>query len=412
MKNKIISVMMALMLGIGAFPVTALANAGGNVSTETIVVTDETDETDETYGDVEAEDGVADMQESIEVSVSEDGTMTYSYGGWTWTVGTGDYETAATQDGEESAETVIIEESTDETEASESDNNTALTGTVVGINSYLNLRSGAGTDYKVIGKLTNGTEVEVIGEENGWYEVVIPEMTGYVYSDYLEVVETVTEEEELDSMDEMFLLTLFSLLLQSGDTGEETSEALTPDGNLTLVDDIDTGTDEDAGKQFITVTTRSGNYFYLIIDRDDEGEETVHFLNQVDEADLLSLMDEEDVEEYEASLAANEEEAETEATTELVDEGVAETEVSEKENGNSLIALVSVLLLVVVLVAGVGFFAYTKVKSKKAEEEKPDPDADYDDDGGYDDYPDEYEDEQEAYYSDEDGSDFEDDGSM
>jgi len=39
---------------------------------------------------------------------------------------------------------------------------------VININTYLNLRSGAGTDYNVIGKLTNGTEVEIIGEENGW----------------------------------------------------------------------------------------------------------------------------------------------------------------------------------------------------------------------------------------------------
>lgn len=62
--------------------------------------------------------------------------------------------------------------------------------------------------------------------------------------------------------------------------------ALTPEGNLTLVDDID-----DSGKQFITVVTRSGNYFYIIIDHADDGENTVHFLNQVDEADLMALME-------------------------------------------------------------------------------------------------------------------------
>ena len=69
---------------------------------------------------------------------------------------------------------------------------------------------------------------------------------------------------------------------------EEPMEALTPDGNLTIVDD--NGSATGAGKQFITLVSKNGNYFYLIIDRDDEGEQTVHFLNQVDEADLLSLM--------------------------------------------------------------------------------------------------------------------------
>ena len=66
---------------------------------------------------------------------------------------------------------------------------------------------------------------------------------------------------------------------------------LTPDGNMTLVDDIEGEATGD--KQFITVVSKNGNYFYIIIDRAGDGENTVHFLNQVDEADLLALIEEE-----------------------------------------------------------------------------------------------------------------------
>ena len=72
--------------------------------------------------------------------------------------------------------------------------------------------------------------------------------------------------------------------------GEPSSgSALTPEGNMSLSDDINSATSDE--KQFITVTTKNGNYFYLIIDRADDGENTVHFLNQVDEADLLALIE-------------------------------------------------------------------------------------------------------------------------
>lgn len=92
------------------------------------------------------------------------------------------------------------------------------------------------------------------------------------------------------------------------ESAEEPMEALTPDGNLTIVDD--NGSPTGAGKQFITLVSKDGNYFYLIIDRDDEGEQTVHFLNQVDEADLLSLMDEDAAAQYQEGL-----EVETEPET-------------------------------------------------------------------------------------------------
>ena len=72
---------------------------------------------------------------------------------------------------------------------------------------------------------------------------------------------------------------------------EESSSgtALTPEGNMSLKDDINSASSDE--KQFITVTTKNGNYFYLIIDRAEDGENMVHFLNQVDEADLLALME-------------------------------------------------------------------------------------------------------------------------
>lgn len=75
---------------------------------------------------------------------------------------------------------------------------------------------------------------------------------------------------------------------------------LTPSGNMTLVDDI--LQDESyyvqnekvvKDKQFITVQSKNGNYFYIIIDRSGD-EENVYFLNLVDEADLLALMEDGD----------------------------------------------------------------------------------------------------------------------
>ena len=56
---------------------------------------------------------------------------------------------------------------------------------------------------------------------------------------------------------------------------------------MTLVDDIDGDAAED--KQFIVVKSKGGNYFYIIVDRAAEGENSVHFLNQVDESDLWRL---------------------------------------------------------------------------------------------------------------------------
>ena len=162
--------------------------------------------------------------------------------------------------------------------------------------------------------------------------------------------------------------------------GEETADSesygpLTPDGNMNLVDDY--GTTEAGGKQFITVTTKSGNYFYLIIDRDDKGAETVHFLNLVDEADLLALMEEDEAKSYleaqektleEKQLEVNESEETVE--TPIQDAGTAETE----KEGNPYMGIMVVILLGTA--GGIGAYFYLKTQKRAKRTGEPDPDPD------------------------------------
>ena len=168
-------------------------------------------------------------------------------------------------------------------------------------------------------------------------------------------------------------------------TDEETG-ALTPEGNLTMVDDYHTSYSDGSGQQFITLVSKSGNTFYLVIDRNAKGQQTVHFMNLVDEADLLSLMEEEDADAYTAEREAAKQDklkAEEEAKKTAEEAAASGTE-QPKENKVTKIA--SGFLGVVVLIAlaaGGGFYAFTKQKQKKqAEKEALDPDANYTEDKG------------------------------
>ena len=170
---------------------------------------------------------------------------------------------------------------------------------------------------------------------------------------------------------------------------DETSGALTPEGNLTLVDDYHTNYSDGSGQQFITLVSKSGATFYLVIDRNAKGQQTVHFMNLVDEADLLALMEEDTADAYiaEKEAAAQAEQDKLKAEEEAkkaAEEAAASGEEQPKENKVTKIA--SGFLGVVVLIAlaaGSGFYFYRQqMQKKKAEKEALDPDANYTEDKG------------------------------
>ena len=257
---------------------------------------------------------------------------------------------------------------------------TERTGTVTTNGSRLNLRDGSGTDHNIIGQLPNGDTVSVVGEENGWYQVVVPEKTGYVSGQYLTVSDSAEADAEKDAADDAD---------DSASTDTESGSPLTPDGNLELVDDV---TQESDGKQFITVQSKNDNTFYIVIDRDKDTD-NVYFMNLVDEADLMALMEDGEVtvkctcktrceagnvdttcpvcKNNMVECTGVEEEKEAEATTEPT------TEDTEKTESKGSSAPILLILLIVGLGAG-GAVYYLKFKKPKTDTKGPVDLDDYD----------------------------------
>ena len=171
-------------------------------------------------------------------------------------------------------------------------------------------------------------------------------------------------------------------------TDEETG-ALTPEGNLTLVDDYHTDYSDGSGQQFITLVSKSGATFYLVIDRNAKGQQTVHFMNLVDEADLLTLMEEDAADAYtaEKEAAAQAEQDKLKAEEEAkkaAEEAAASGSEQPKENKITKYAATFLGVLALVgLAAGGGIYTFMKQKQKnQAEKEALDPDANYTEDKG------------------------------
>lgn len=149
---------------------------------------------------------------------------------------------------------------------------------------------------------------------------------------------------------------------------------LTPEGNMELALEIEGEAAED--KEFIVVQSRNGNYFYIIIDHAAEGENSVHFLNQVDEADLLAIIEDGETTETTPAVCSCADKCETgkintacpvcsvnmdSCTGKEAEPEPADTEPQEDTNNMGGI----IIFLVVALLGGGGALYYFKVMKPK-----------------------------------------------
>ena len=152
----------------------------------------------------------------------------------------------------------------------------------------------------------------------------------------------------------------------AADDTRDVSGALTPDGSLTLVDDLDE--DESEAMQFMTVTTRDGSYYYIIIDRSGTSE-NVYFLNAVDTVDLMNLMSDDEKAEF---TGEDEESTETVLTPTVIDDQTEEEDVDDNEAAsetesktNSALPMLGIFGVIGVLIAGAYYML--KIKPKKGQ---------------------------------------------
>ena len=80
----------------------------------------------------------------------------------------------------------------------------------------------------------------------------------------------------------------FMITPEDVENPEGSIELTLPSGNGILLEDV---LDEDVNRQFLTIQSKNGNTFYIVIDKDDTGHNNVYFMNLVDEYDLLAFAD-------------------------------------------------------------------------------------------------------------------------
>ena len=151
-----------------------------------------------------------------------------------------------------------------------------------------------------------------------------------------------------------------------------------PSGNGTLLEDV---LNEDVNRQFLTIQSKNGNTFYLVVDKDKEGRGNVYFMNLVDEYDLMAFTDkfpneDKDGTKKKAETAITDVDDETPTDTENGDNEPDSSQAIETEktasaaNTNLLVPAIGILALL----GGAAFYFFNLRKPSSNIDKKRDSD--------------------------------------
>lgn len=145
---------------------------------------------------------------------------------------------------------------------------------------------------------------------------------------------------------------------------EKTGSAFSTPGNGEVKDDIT----DSSTKEFLTVTTKNNNTFYIVIDRSATSQ-NVYMLSQIDEKDLTDFLDKDST----ATVITPQEDASSKVVLDETDSAADETkdtsaDTEEKASAKTNPGAMAAILLLAI--GGIGAYYYFKIyKPKKATED-------------------------------------------
>lgn len=175
-------------------------------------------------------------------------------------------------------------------------------------------------------------------------------------------VETTQTEQSTDKEEKKDEATNTNEVLPEDGTDQGT--AFTTPGNGEVKDDIT----DDSTKEFLTVTTKNNNTFYIVIDRSATSQ-NVYMLSQIDEKDLAEFLDKDSTAtvvtpQTDSSQVVLDENKDTDDVTK--DTTKDEKETASKSNMGAMAAILILAL------GGVAAYYYFKIYKPKKEAEEAD----------------------------------------